>query len=367
MPPSVRRRLRIGVVGVGRIGRRHARLVAASPSAELVAIADPAPDATKFSIALDVPAYRTPEEMLAVERLDGMILATPNAHHRDGALVGLGAGIATLVEKPIATSVAEGLEMALAADRTGVPLLVGHHRRHSPLIVAAREAVASGVLGDVVAVLGTALFPKPGDYFESAPWRASPGGGPILINLVHEIDSLRVLCGEIVSVQAVASNRVRRHPVEDTVAVTMRFASGALGAFLLSDAAASGLSWEQTSGEDPAYAQYPGQDTYVVTGTRGSLGIPTLRLSLVENAPSWHEPMQTRRLVASDADPLARQLEHFCEVIRGCAQPLVPALDAVQTLRVTQAVAEAAESGETVWCGPGEPAGTLLDRPPGGS
>jgi predicted dehydrogenase len=147
----------------------------------------------------------------------------------------------------------------------------------------------------------------------------------------------------------------------------MRFASGALGTFLLSDAAASGLSWEQTSGEDSAYAQYAEQDAYVVAGTRGSLGIPTLRLSLAEGQPSWHEPMRASRLVASNADPLVRQLEHFCEVIRGHVQPLVPALDAVRTLRVTQAVVEASRSGETVWCGPGNGAGTLLDRPSGGS
>jgi predicted dehydrogenase len=194
-----------------------------------------------------------------------------------------------------------------------------------------------------------------------------PGGGPILINLVHEIDSLRVMCGEIESVQAVASHSVRHHAVEDTVAVTMRFASGALGTFVLSDAAASGLSWEQTSGEDRAYARYREQDCYIVAGTQGSLGIPTLRLSLAKGPPSWHEPMQTRRLVARNADPLVRQLEHFCDVIRGHVQPLVPARDAVRTLRVTQAVVEAARSGDTVWCGPGNGTGTLLDRPSGGS
>lgn len=242
--------------------------------------------------------------------------------------------------------------MAEASDRHGVPLLVGHHRRHSPLLLAARDVIRSGALGRLVGVVGTALFYKPDEYFRAAPWRMAPGGGPVLINLIHEIDNLRVLVGEIVSVQAAGSSEVRGFDVEDTVAVTMRFAGGALGTFLLSDTAASTRSWEQASGEDPAYAHDPDVDCYVIAGTQGSLAVPTMSLLTAAGVPSWRAPMARRRLAADAGDPLARQLAHFCAVVRGEAEPIVTAQEAVRTLRVTQAIATAVSSGRTIACLP---------------
>ena len=157
-------------------------------------------------------------------------------------------------------------------------MLVGHHRLHSPIIAEARKVIAGGALGTIVAVMGSVLFYKPDAYFDEGPWRRERGGGPILINMIHEIASLRALCGEIAAVHAFTSNETRKHAVKDTAAVSLRFASGALGTVLLSDTAASSLSWEQASREDPAFAHDPGKDNCVVAGTAGSLHIPSLRL-----------------------------------------------------------------------------------------
>src|SRR5512132_4554968 len=128
----------------------------------------------------------------------------------------------------------------------------------------AAEIVKSDRLGRLVAVVGTEMFCKPDQYFEDGPWRRQPGGGPILINMVHEIGNLRALCGEIVAVQAFASNATRGFPVEDTVAINLRFANGALGTFMLSDTAASARSWEQTSQENAAYATCDDEDAYTI-------------------------------------------------------------------------------------------------------
>lgn len=346
------RPLRIGVIGLGRIGRRHAQLIHAHRLTELAGVADPSTEAREYAREAGFDLFETADGLLANARPDGVVVATPNAMHLEHALLCIDAGIPLLLEKPIATIAADGSAIADAGRRTGVPVLVGHHRRHSPILAAARDVIRAGALGEIVAIVGTALFFKPDEYFAAAPWRSQPGGGPILINLVHDIDALRWLCGDIVAVQGMASDRVRSFPVEDTAALALRFASGALGTFLLSDAAAAPTSWEGTSGEDPMYAAYPGHDAYQVAGTRGWLGVPSLRLMSSAGSPSWTRSLATRLVPAERGDPLIRQLEHFCAVTRRQADPLVTAGDAVETLRVTLAVAEAVNLRAEVECAP---------------
>lgn len=342
--------LTLVVAGAGVIGRRHAELVGESGECTLGAVVDPAPAAVEFARAAGVPWFAALDECLARLRPDGVILATPNALHVPQALACIAAGVPVLVEKPVAHTVADGERLAAEVDRTQAKLLVGHHRAHSPILAAARDLIARGALGRIVAVSGSALFYKPPDYFADAPWRTQPGGGPVLINLIHEIGNLRSLCGEIAAVHAVASNAVRGFAVEDTVAITFRFASGALGNFLLSDTAASARSWEQTAQENHAYATYPDEDCYTIAGTRGSLAMPTLRLKAYasDDARSWFKPMQCSTLPLDRADPLARQLAHFCAVIRGEASPLVSVHDGLANLRIVDAIAESARTGKIV-------------------
>jgi predicted dehydrogenase len=247
-------KLRLAVAGAGLIGRTHIALIQHSAEATLSGIVDPAPSAAEVARRADVPLHAALGDLLTTDRPDGVILATPNLLHVSQALECVAAGVPVLVEKPLADSVEEGERLCAAADGTGAKVLVGHHRLHSPLLEVACAVVGRGTLGRLVAVQGSALFYKPDGYFDEASWRRQSGGGPILINLIHEIGNLRAMCGEIVAVQALASNAVRGFPVEDTVAINLSFASGALGTFLLSDTAASPRSWEQTSQENPSYA-----------------------------------------------------------------------------------------------------------------
>lgn len=343
-------RLRIVVAGVGAVGREHVARVRANAGCVLVGIADPAPSSAAFAASLGVAHADGLDALLDAVRTDGVILATPNVLHVWGALTYIARGIAVLVEKPVTDTVADALRLVDAVERSGVPVLVGHHRRYSAVLEAAHEAVCSGALGALVAVQGSAMFHKPAAYFADAPHRRQRGAGPILTNMVHEIDSLRLLAGEIVEVQAFVSNARRGFEVEDSASIGLRFASGALGSFMLSDVAASTRSWEQTSGENPAYPRDPSEACYLLSGERGSLAVPTLRLQTAEAAPSWLAPMRERRLSAAPADPLLRQLDHFCAVIRRAAPPRVSVRDATHSLRATLAVAEAAARGRPVRC-----------------
>ncbi len=211
-----------------------------------------------------------------------------------------------------------GMRLCAAVEAANVPVLVGHHRRHSSIMAKAVEVIASGALGKIVAVVGTVLFYKAeneGYYDGASAWRREPGGGPILLNMIHEVGNLRSLCGEIVAVQAFTSNATRNFPVEDTAAIALRFANGALGTFMLSDTAASDRSWEHTSGEDPRYAKAhtDDDDCYVVAGTFGSLAIPTMRLQRYATAAdqSWHRALAKSVIELAIVDPLERQIAHF--------------------------------------------------------
>jgi predicted dehydrogenase len=315
-------------------------------------VVDPSPDAVEFARELGVPAFQSLAELFARNKPDGVLLATPNQLHVDQGLECIEARVPALVEKPVADTVERGLELAEAAERAGAKMLVGHHRAHSAIMAKAVEVIGSGSLGDIVAVVGTALFYKPSAYFDAA-WRRQPGGGPILLNLIHEIGNLRALAGEIAEVQAFASNRTRGFPVEDTASINLRFASGALGTFLLSDTAATDRSWEHTSNEDKfnyAAAHTDRDDCYLVSGTRGSLAIPTMRLQRypTDADRSWHKPLEQTTIALEDVDPLAAQIAHFCEVIRGTAKPRVSVRDGLQNLRVVDAIREAARTGQIV-------------------
>ena len=121
--------------------------------------------------------------------------------------------------------------------------------------------------------------------------------------MIHEVHNLRMLCGDIVAVQAFSSHATRGFPVEDTVAINLRFANGALGSFMLSDTAACARSWEQTSQENQTYATYPDEDCYV---TFGSLSIPTMRLKTYAKAEDrpWWKPFQVSVAEMTRDDPL---------------------------------------------------------------
>lgn len=341
--------VRISVAGAGLIGRRHIEEVAANPDVRLASIVDPGPVGAELAGTYGVRRYRSLAELFAAGPPDGVILATPNQMHVEGGLACVAAGVPVIVEKPIGDTIEGATRLVEAGEAAGVPVLTGHHRNYSPIMARAREIVRSGRLGRIVAVTGTALFYKPDEYFDAGDgWRRRPGGGPMLLNLSHEINALMSLVGDIVRVQAATSSAARGFPVEDTAAMVFTFAGGALGTFLLSDTASSARSWEQTSREDRNYPTYGDEDCYHLAGTAGSLSIPTMRLRTFAGKRSWYEPFDTTVEAVERTDPLAGQVAHFAAVIRGETGPICTGRDGLATLRVIDALVESAGTGRPV-------------------
>ncbi|HFS5644382.1 Gfo/Idh/MocA family protein [Raoultella ornithinolytica] len=217
---------------------------------------------------------------------------------------------------------------------------MGHHRRHNALIAAARTLIDSGELGQIVTVSAHWVLQKPDDYFDVA-WRREPGAGPLLVNLVHDIDLMRYLFGEIDQVQAFTSHAVRRFANEDSAVVNLRFASGALGSAVLTDCGVGPWSWEMNSGENAIYAHAP-ENCYLISGTRGALAIPQMQWWRYGEARGWLHPLLSDRLQVEAIDPFMLQLDHFLQVITGEEKPLIDAADALRSLEIVAAIQRAA-------------------------
>lgn len=340
--------VRLGVIGAGFIGMKHAGIVAGLPGCRLVGVSDPNPAARKVAEDLGTRYFDDFEEMIRAEQPEGVIIATPTEHHASVGIACAKYGVHLMVEKPIASNLEAAQDLIAEARKRDVQLMVGHHRRFSPLVEMARQVVRSGQLGRMVAVSVLWTLLKPADYFD-IDWHRKKGAGPLLTNLIHDIDNLRYICGDIQRVYAEISHAGRGFEVEDTACVSLRFASGVLGTVTISDCVPSQWSYEATTGENPFFSRTR-EDCYLFFGMAGSLAFPTMRLVRYASPATsgWQFPLQTEQITVQAEDPLLRQIMHFRAVIRGKEKPRTNGEDALRSLAVVQAVGESGHSGQSV-------------------
>ena len=340
-------RVDIVIAGAGQVGSRHIEIAQqCTEELRLVAIVEPIENRRKHFEQLGIDCFPNLTEMFKRCKPAGVLLATPNQLHVENGLEVIEQKCPILVEKPIASTSTEAQILVDAANQVGIPILVGHHRRHNPLVSQAREIIESGQLGKIVAAHSFIWFKKPDEYY-TPEWRRKPGAGPVLVNGIHEIDLLRYYCGEIKRVFARGSKAVRNHDVDDTLVATLEFSSGVIGTFSISDTVSSPWCWELTSGENPAYANVAESSTYI-GGTKGSLSIPDNRLWTHGEGEHWMSPIQTSQAPVLHIDPLITQLKHFAQVIRGEIQPLISGEEGIASLRVIEALLESDSTQQPV-------------------
>lgn len=329
--------IRLAVVGAGLVGQRHIDAIALVPEVDLVAVVEPGPTSQA------VPVFKTQGEMFDGVDVDGVILATPTLLHIPGAMDCVERGVPVLVEKPLAVAAADARALVDRAAAKGVPILVGHHRRHNPIIQRAADLIKNGAIGEVRAAQVTCWFYKPDDYFDVAPWRKKAGAGPISVNLVHDVDLMRYFLGEVVTVQAQMAPSRRGFENEDLAAAVLRFESGAICTISVSDSVVSPWSWELTSREYPIYPETDAS-CYLIGGSEGALSVPDLRLWQHEGGANWWSPINSTNVSVDTSDPLVNQIAHFADVIRGAALPLIDGEEGLKTLEIVEAIQRAATS-----------------------
>lgn len=341
--------VRLASIGAGMIGHVHARIAKGLEECEYVALCDPDPRKETLAAELGVPYYRDYLEMIDKETLDGVLISVPNEAHDAVGVECAGHGLHLFMEKPIASTLEAADRLVAGARANKVRLYIAHHRRFNSRINKAREIVRGGELGDLVGVSILWSMYKPSEYFEAGPWRRKRGGGPILINTIHEIDLMRYIHGEIQRVYAEVSNKSRGFEVEDTVSVSMRFTDGTLASILMSDAAPSLWGYESTVGENPFFYPTKG-DIYHFLGRKASLTFPGLVKVFYADPQrvGWQHPISAQQVEVAPCDPYVEQLKHFCRVVRGEEPPRTSGEDARQSLAVAMAVRESGATGRPV-------------------
>lgn len=341
------RKTQLAIAGLGLIGRRHADTVSQCPELDLAAIVDPSPEAQAEAKSRNVPWFETLSAMFQVMKPDGVILATPTKLHIEQARQCVEQACPVLVEKPLADDLAQAEQFVTDAERANVPVLVGHHRRHNPIIKKAHQIIKNGDIGDVRAIQTTCWFYKPDNYFKVAPWRTKQGAGPISVNLVHDIDLMRHLCGEVVSVHAHAAPSVRGFENEDVAAALLTFENGAIGTLSVSDSIVAPWSWEMTSNE---YSEYPmtSQSAYRIGGSHGSLSIPDMKIWSHGEERDWLTSITAGFISRDSADPLVNQLNNFANVIAQKENPVVSGREGLKSLAVVAAIQESVNTGQTI-------------------
>ncbi len=339
--------VRLIIVGVGLVGKRHVAAIGQVSGVELMAVVDTSPQSKEYARRHGITHIESLALALESLKPDGVILSTPTPMHIDQASLCVEHGVPVLVEKPLATSADDAEKLVSFAQKANVPLLVGHHRRHNPLIKQAWQLIQDGEVGDIRAVHAQCWFYKPDHYFEEAPWRGQLGAGPISVNLVHDIDLIRYLCGEVVAVSAHVAASTRGFENEEVAAAVLTFANGAIGTITVSDGIVSPWSWELTSQEYPIYP-VTNQSCYHIGGSHGSLSIPDLTLWNQHGKQDWWEAISATSMPQESSDPLVNQIDHFRRVIKGYELPLVSGEEGLKTLRVLEAIENSGRRGVTI-------------------
>jgi predicted dehydrogenase len=346
----------IAIIGGGLIGPRHAQSVVKNPNATLIALVDPAPHGAQVATELNTNHYASVEVLIkSPHKPQAAIICTPNATHVALAKELAMAGIDILVEKPMSTDIPSGHSLIDHIKACGVKLLVGHHRRFNSYISLTKSILTSAdpstSLGRILAISGLWTAYKPASYFSPpTEWRQGSSGGVILINLIHEIDILHYLFGPIVRVHAEATPSTRGFIADEGSAIILRFASGAVGTFVVCDATPSPFSFEAGTGENPTIPRV-GKDFYRVFGTQASLSVPDMTRFSYDGAEekSWTQVLEERKIQVEDAVPFDRQVEHFVGLVRGdVREPMCSGEEGLRALVVCEAIRRAMETGSAV-------------------
>ena len=341
------KKINISIVGTGLMGLQHIKAISKSKKANLHSIVDISDNAKKLSNEYKIPLYSNVSSLLKSNQLDAVIVATPNQLHEKHTISFLKKKIPVLLEKPISDNIKSAKKIIISSKKNKTPLLIGYHRRHNAIVSKVKTIIRSGKLGNIVSANVLCWLYKHKEYFKES-WRTSRGGGPLGINLVHDIDMICYLLGSISHVQAFTTNKNRKFKVEDTATVSLIFESGALCTLNISDTIVAPWSYELTAGENPAYP-VTNQSAYMIGGTKGSIQFPNLKYWFYKKERSWWNKIFLKSDInKKDDNTLVNQIDHFSDVVLKKVKPKVNGNDGLNSLKIFAAITKSAKTGKKI-------------------
>ena len=226
------RRIRLALVGCGRISRNHFDAIARLPELELVAVCDEVPArAQEAGEGQGVPWFTDYEQMLATVPSDAVVICTPSGMHPAHGIAAARAGRHVISEKPMAISLAAADALVQACDEHRVLLFVVKQNRLNPPIALLKRAIDRGRFGRIYMANCTVRWTRPQEYYDQAPWRGTWefDGGAFMNQASHYVDLVQWLVGPVESVMAKTATLARRIEAEDSGVAILRFRSGAIG------------------------------------------------------------------------------------------------------------------------------------------
>jgi len=322
-------KLRVGLIGLGMMGRHHARVIREVDGLDLVAVADACGD--PHAVAGALPVLHSVQELIAVG-LDTAVVAVPTGMHEEVGLALARAGIHTLVEKPIAANVASGQRLVEAFAAKGLVGAVGHIERFNPALQSLRLRLANGELGEVYQIATRRQGPFPARIADV---------GVVKDLGTHDIDLTAWLAqSHYESVFAQTSTRSGRQ-YEDMVSATGKLRNGVITNHL--------VNWLSPMKER----------LIVVTGEKGAFVADTVTadLTFYENgtvATEWDSIGAFRgvseghvtRLAIAKPEPLRTEHEVFRDAVLGLRNDVVTMAEGLDTLRVAEGLLKSAQTGQ---------------------
>lgn len=336
--------LTFGLVGCGRIGKRHAELLSSGAivGARLVAVCDTDPErAEDFATAYGVPGFHSVGEMAAAEP-DIAVVCTPSGDHAESTVQLAQSGIHVVVEKPMALTLDDADRMILACSENRVKLFVVKQNRFNLPIQKTREAVESGRLGQMVMGTVRVRWCRDDSYYQQDAWRGTwaQDGGVLANQASHHVDMLEWMMGDVESVFAMSRTALADIEVEDTAVALLKFRSGALGVV------------EATTATRPKDLE----GSLSLLGEFGSIEVGGFALN----------QLKTWNFVEMDADDATvledysvnppdvygfghkMYLQHVVDCIRGDTQQLVDGFEGRRSLELILAIYESIETGREI-------------------
>jgi len=341
-PTITDRKIRIAVVGCGRISKNHFGAIEKhAADFDLVAVCDSNPATLQEHETLHkVPGYKSMEIMLKEQQIDAVALCTPSGVHPDQAILAAKHGVNVITEKPMATRWHDGVRMVKACDDAGVRMFVVKQNRRNTTLQLLKRAVSEHRFGKIHMVHLNVFWSRPQSYYDQAEWRGTWefDGGAFMNQASHYVDLLDWLIGPVDKVQAMMST-TRDIEVEDTGVLNVRWRNGALGSMAVT------------------MLTYPNnlEGSITILGEKGTvrvggLAVNDIQIWQFDQPKDYDDQIKNANYETTSVYGFGHPLyyKNVVDVFRGVAEPETDGREGLKSLELLIAAYLSARDGKTI-------------------